>query len=84
MLVSELEQGFQPGRQFLHRLVVGLLTEVVLRLRQACDLGADFAYGAAEHRAVGDVELLVEFGEGDRSGASRRHADQVRDAEGFA
>ena len=27
--------------------------------------------------------MLVEFGEGDRSGAARGHADQVRDAQGF-
>ena len=43
LLVTELEQGFQPRRQFLHRLIVGLLAGVVLRLRQARDLSADFA-----------------------------------------
>ncbi len=79
LLVAEFEQCFQPGREFLHRLVVGLLAEVVLGLRQARDLGADFTDPAAQHRAIRDVELFVQFGEGDRSGATRGHADQVGD-----
>ena len=79
LLVAEFEQRFQTGWEFLHRLVVGLLAEVIFWLRQARNLGADFADPAAQHRAIGDVELLVQFGEGDRGGATRGHADQVRD-----
>ena len=57
------QHGLQAGREALQGFVFDELARVVLWLGQAGDLATEVAQRPAQHRAVGDVELLIEFAE---------------------
>ena len=78
------QHGLQAGREALQGFVFDELARIVLGLGQAGDLAAEVAQRPAQHRAVGNVELLIEFAEALGRRPTGGDADELGDEQDLA